>query len=274
MKTNLILWQLALGTVLGTGCWAQTAPRSATTTQEGQYRQSSTDNGTTVNSSNTTNYNSNNVTNAPTGVGSNPAGPPAASGSARKRKATTRGAATSSATNEVIQKTRTAPSPAVTAGSTERNTSIHDFIASSPNYVTLQNALQSAGLFDVLNGSKKYTLFAPTNAAFRKLPAAVQKGLLEGRNRQPLTHLLNYHLIKGALTADDLRNKLKSGGTATLKTVAGETLTIASGANGQLTITDETGQQARLIEPDRNQNNGYVHGIDRVLLTNSDASIR
>lgn len=186
----------------------------------------------------------------------------------------TRGAATSSATNEVIQKARPAPSPAVTAGSTERNTSIHDFIASSPNYVTLQNALQSVGLFDVLKESKKYTLFAPTNDAFRKLPAAVQKGLLEGRNRQQLTHLLNYHLIKGALSADDLRKKIKSGGTATLKTIAGESLTLAASADGQLTITDETGKKANLIDLDRKQNNGYVHGINTVLLTNSNVSIR
>lgn len=274
MKATPILWQLALGTVLGTGCLAQTSPRSATTTQDGRYRQSSSDNGTTVNSSNTTNYNSNNVTNAPTGVGSNPAGPAATPSSSRRRKASGRGAATSSATDAVIQKARTAPAPAVTAGSTERNTSIHDFVASSPNYVTLQNALQSAGLFEVLKGSKKYTLFAPTNDAFRKLPAAVQKGLLEGRNRPQLTHLLNYHLVKGALNADDLRKKIKSGGTATLKTIAGESLTLAASADGQLTITDETGKKATLIDLDRKQNNGYVHGINTVLLTNTDASIR
>ncbi|QJD78674.1 fasciclin domain-containing protein [Spirosoma rhododendri] len=274
MTARNILWQVAIGAALTSPVYAQTTPRSATAAQSGAYRQSSSDNGTTVNSSNTTNYNSNNVTNAPTGVGSNPAAPATTSGSSRKRKPVSKGTGTGSATGSAIQKARTAPSPAVTAGSTERNTSIHDFIASSPNYTTLQNALQAVGLFETLRGSKSYTLFAPTNDAFKKLPAAVQTGLLEGRNRQALTQLLNYHLVKGALSDDDLRKKLKSGGTATLKTVAGESLTIASNADGQLTITDQAGNKASIIESDQKQNNGYVHGINAVLMTTGGSAIR
>jgi uncharacterized surface protein with fasciclin (FAS1) repeats len=274
MIVKNMIWQIAVGTALITTGWAQTTPRSTTAAQSGAYRQSSSDNGTTINSSNTSNYNSNNVTNAPTGVGSNPAVPTTTSGPSRKRKPVSKGIGTGSATSSAIQKARTTPSPAVTAGSTERNTSIHDFIASSPNYTTLQNALQAVGLFETLKGSKSYTLFAPTNDAFKKLPAAVQQGLLEGRNRQALTNLLNYHLIKGSLSADNLRKKLKSNGTATLKTVAGGSLTVASNADGQLTITDQAGNKVSIIESDQKQNNGYVHGISAVLMTTNAAAIR
>ena len=260
---------------------------TATTSQEGQYRQSSSANGTAVNNSNSTNYNSNNATNAPTGVGSNPTvatEPTASGGSTSSGSSTTmsgsggsdNASATSGATKTgtaaAVAGARTTATPAVIAGSTERNASIHDFIASSPNYVTLQNALQSADLNEMLKGSGSYTLFAPSNSAFKKLPATVQAGLLEGRNRDALKQLLSYHVVQGSVDAAELMQRIKAGnGKAQLQTAAGGMLTAKLGADGRVTITDEQGKTATVEAPDKLQSNGVVHGVDAVLLPKNGA---
>ena len=267
------------------------AGSAAATSQEGQYRQSSAANGTAINNSNSTNYNSNNATNAPTGVGSNPstATQPTTpngstssgmstttSGNGGSDNASTTDGATKTGTAAAVTGARTTATPAVVSGSTERNTSIHDFIASSPNYTTLQNALQSAGLYEMLKGSGPYTLFAPSNSAFKKLPATAQAGLLEGRNRDALKQLLSYHVVEGSLDAAELTQRIKTGnGKAQLQTAAGSTLTAQLGSGGRVTITDEQGQTAVVEAPDKLQSNGVVHGVDAVLLPkNGTGSIR
>lgn len=263
---------------------------STASPQDGQYRQSSSANGTAVNSSNTTNYNSNNVTNAPTGVGSNPsvaADPTTLSGSSTSGSSGSSsgsGSSMNSFTTDGAAKTGTAaavtgartqePTPAVVAGSTERNTSIEDFISSSPNYVTLQNALQSSDLYKTLQENGTYTLFAPSNSAFKKLPANIQGGLLEGRNHDALKQLLSYHLVKGSLDAAGLTQQIRTGnGKAQLQTVAGGTLTARLGANGRITLTDEQGKTAIVEGADKRQSNGMVHEIDAVLMPRNGAGM-
>ena len=249
--------------------------------QKGRYQQSSTANGTAINNSNATNYNSNNATNPATGVGSTPSasttpatsGASAPSGTGGSANGSAAGEATQTATSAAVTGAKTSATPAVIAGSTKRNTSIHDFIASSPNYTTLQNALQSADLNELFNGSESYTLFAPSNDAFKKLPATVQAGLLEGRNHDALKLLLSYHVVRGLVDAATLMQQIKSGnGKAQLQTLAGGMLTAQSGTNGTVTITDEQGKTAVVDTPDKLQANGVVHGISAVLLPKSGAN--
>jgi len=259
----------------------QNARRNAeTTSQEGRYRQRSAANGTAVNNSNSTNHNSDNATNNATGVGSNPAvstNPTTPSGSpTTATSGVNNGEATSETTKTgtaaAVSGARTTTSPAVVAGSTERNTSIHDFIASSPNYTTLQNALQSADLNELFKGNESYTLFAPSNSAFKKLPVSVQAGLLEGRNREALKQLLSYHVVKGSVDAKALIQQIKSGnGKALLRTMAGGTLTAQVGSDERVTITDEQGETAIVDMPDQLQSNGVIHGLNTVLLPKSGA---
>ncbi|WP_420151559.1 fasciclin domain-containing protein [Spirosoma sp.] len=296
MKTKQMIHLLAVGVpLMNLTSLAQTTTNSANqgtrsgtsaTPAAGQYRQSSAANGTAVNNSNSTNYNSNNVTNAPTGVGSNPSvttDPTSLQGGASS-DAAPRTPGASSTINEApktgtapaVTGAKKAPTPAVVAGSTERNTSIHDFIASSPNYTTLQNALQSADLYRTLKENGPYTLFAPSNTAFKKMPASLQASLLEGRNSDDLKQLLSYHVVQGTIDVAELTKRIKTnGGKAQLQTIAGNTLVAELGANGRLTLTDERGKSVDIDAPDNRQSNGVVHGIDAVLLSKKAAdSIR
>ena len=219
-----------------------------TSVQDARYQESSVSDGTAINNSNVTNYNSNNVTNAPTGAGSNPNTTGALQKNTDPSSRTTPTETDSNVgTVHAVRGAEMTKEPAVKAGSTVRNTSIGDFMASSPNYITLQNALQTSDLFDVLKGSGPYTLFAPNNDAFKKLPAAVQSGLLDGSNRAALKQLLSYHVVSGTMNKDELTRKIKDGnGKAQFKTLAGGTLTAQLGANGHIMLMDEQGGTAHV----------------------------
>ncbi|WP_332369289.1 fasciclin domain-containing protein [Spirosoma telluris] len=220
-----------------------------TSVQDARYRESSASDGTTMNNSNLTNYNSNNATNAPSGVGSNPntAGQMSSQGNSQPTTSTPN---SNAGVAEAVKGAKMAEMPAVKSGSTIRNTSVGDFMASSPNYTTLQNALQSSDLFDMLKGTGPYTLFAPTNNAFKKLPPPIQAGLLDGTNREAVKQLLSYHVLAGSLTKEDLVRQIKAGnGKAQLKTVAGGLLTASLGDGGQIVLTDEQGELLILILP-------------------------
>ncbi len=250
----------------------QKASNAGTTTntsaQDASYRKSSSSDGTAINNSNTTNYNSNNVTNAPTGVGSNPntSGATTMSGTATDPVKTNQPASPDAGAAAAISGAKTTEAPAVKAGSTVRNTSIGDFIASSPNYTTLQNALQSANLFETLKGTGPYTIFAPTNNAFKKLSSTAQSGLLDGSNRAALQQLLSYHVVNGSLSSSELAQQIKAGnGKAQVKTLSGTTLTIQE-SSGRMTLTDEQGHTATIEAPDNRQANGVVYGISNVLM--------
>jgi uncharacterized surface protein with fasciclin (FAS1) repeats len=134
------------------------------------------------------------------------------------------------------------------------------------NLTTLVSAVKAAGLVDTLAGPGPFTVFAPTNAAFAKLPKGTVEKLVEPSMKPQLTAILTYHVVPGTYTAADLRAKAMSmGGTAALKTVAGGTLTVSVKGKG-LWVSDEAGNSARVETADVLQKNGVVHVIDQVLM--------
>jgi uncharacterized surface protein with fasciclin (FAS1) repeats len=139
----------------------------------------------------------------------------------------------------------------------------------SKDHTTLVAAVKAAGLVDTLEGSGPFTVFAPTNAAFAKLPAGTVDTLLKPENKATLTKVLTYHVVPGRMTAVSLMKAIKDGeGEAHLKTVAGEALTVKQAGPGKLTVTDSKGDVANVTIADVLQSNGVIHVIDTVLLPN------
>ena len=137
----------------------------------------------------------------------------------------------------------------------------------SKDHTTLVAAVKAAGLVDTLQGAGPFTVFAPTNAAFGKLPAGTVDNLVKPENKGKLTSILTYHVVPGRMTAAGLMKAVKDGeGMARLKTVQGEELTIKQAGPGRLTITDAKGDSAAVTIADVLQSNGIIHVIDTVLL--------
>lgn len=138
----------------------------------------------------------------------------------------------------------------------------------SPDHTTLVAAVKAAGLVDTLEGPGPFTVFAPTNEAFAKLPAGTVNTLLKPENKGQLVKILTYHVVAGKVSSHELVRMIKQGGgKAVLKTVSGGTLT-ASLQNGKVILTDEKGGTATVTIADVNQSNGVIHVIDSVLLPN------
>jgi uncharacterized surface protein with fasciclin (FAS1) repeats len=138
----------------------------------------------------------------------------------------------------------------------------------SKDHTTLVAAVKAAGLVDTLEGSGPFTVFAPTNDAFDKLPAGTVDTLLKPENKDMLTKVLTYHVIAGRISAKDLEKKIKAGhGKAELKTVQGETLT-ATWMDNKIMLTDEKGGMATVTVTDVYQSNGVIHVVDTVLMPN------
>ena len=136
----------------------------------------------------------------------------------------------------------------------------------SKDHTTLVAAVKAAGLVETLSGAGPFTVFAPTNAAFAKLPAGAVDSLVKPENKPTLTKVLTYHVVAGRLSAADLAAKVKAGGgKAALTTVAGETLTVAS-KGGALWLWDVKGGASRVTIANVNQSNGVIHVIDTVLM--------
>ena len=136
----------------------------------------------------------------------------------------------------------------------------------SKDHTTLVAAVKAAGLVDTLSGAGPFTVFAPTNAAFAKLPAGTVESLVQPENKDKLTAILTYHVVPGRVTAADLMKQIKAGGgTAELKTVQGESLT-ATMKGKNVIITDAKGDMARVTIPNVMQSNGVIHVIDTVLI--------
>ena len=136
----------------------------------------------------------------------------------------------------------------------------------SKDHTTLVAAVKAAGLVETLQGKGPFTVFAPTNAAFTKLPSGTVDTLLKPENKAQLTGVLTYHVVAGKMTAQDLAAKVKEGGgKAMLKTVQGETLTVTPSGN-TLTITDQKGGKSTVSIADVMQSNGVIHVVDTVLL--------
>ena len=139
----------------------------------------------------------------------------------------------------------------------------------SKDHTTLVAAVKAAGLVDTLSGPGPFTVFAPTNAAFTKLPAGTVDTLLKPENKATLTKVLTYHVVPGRMTAVALMKAVKDGeGEAHLKTMAGEDLIVKQAGPGKLTITDVKGDVAMVTIADVLQSNGVIHVIDTVLLPN------
>ena len=136
----------------------------------------------------------------------------------------------------------------------------------SKDHTTLVAAVKAAGLVDTLQGPGPFTVFAPTNKAFDKLPKGTVPTLLKPENKQMLTNVLTYHVVPGRLSANDLMNAAKrDGGKTRLKTVEGEELTIAVDGN-TLTVWDAKGGRSTITIRNVFQSNGVIHVVDSVLL--------
>jgi uncharacterized surface protein with fasciclin (FAS1) repeats len=137
----------------------------------------------------------------------------------------------------------------------------------SKDHTTLVAAVKAAGLVETLQGPGPFTVFAPTNAAFGKLPAGTVDNLVKPENKKTLTTILTYHVVPGRMTAASLMKAVKEGeGEAKLKTVAGEWLWIKQAGPGKLSVTDAKGGVAMVTIADVLQSNGVIHVIDTVLL--------
>jgi uncharacterized surface protein with fasciclin (FAS1) repeats len=135
----------------------------------------------------------------------------------------------------------------------------------SKDHTTLVAAVKAAGLVDTLEGPGPFTVFAPTNEAFAKLPAGTVDTLLKPENKEMLTKILTYHVVPGRLSVDDLKKQIKAGnGTATLKTASGGTLT-ATMMDGHVVIHDEKGDSAMITVKNVFQSNGVIQVVDTVL---------
>jgi uncharacterized surface protein with fasciclin (FAS1) repeats len=137
----------------------------------------------------------------------------------------------------------------------------------SKDHTTLVAAVKAAGLVETLEGPGPFTVFAPTNEAFAKLPAGTVDNLLKPENKATLVKDLTYHVVAGRMTALNLMKAVKEGeGAAKLKTVAGEDIWVKQAGPGKLTITDSKGDVAMVTIADVLQSNGVIHVIDTVLL--------
>ena len=138
--------------------------------------------------------------------------------------------------------------------------------ANSKDHTTLVAAVKAGGLVETLSSAGPFTVFAPTNAAFEKLPAGTVDTLLKPEKKADLAKILTYHVVAGKLSAADLTKKAKaSGNKTTLKTVQGEELTVSLDA-GKVFVTDASGNKSQVTIADVNQSNGVIHVIDTVLL--------
>ena len=136
----------------------------------------------------------------------------------------------------------------------------------SKDHTTLVAAVKAAGLVDTLMGAGPFTVFAPVNAAFDKLPAGTVDTLLKPENKGKLVAVLTYHVVPGRHSAADIMADIKKmGGKATYKTVEGDSLTFSMKGD-TLWVWDDSGDSAKVTIADVNQSNGVIHVIDTVLI--------
>lgn len=139
----------------------------------------------------------------------------------------------------------------------------------SKDHTTLVAAVKAAGLVETLQSAGPFTVFAPTNGAFAKLPKGTVETLLKPENLKMLQTILTYHVVAGKMNAMDIAKAIKMGnGKAMMKTVSGGTLT-AWMKGKELYITDENGNSSKVTIADVNQSNGVIHVVDTVVLPKS-----
>ena len=136
----------------------------------------------------------------------------------------------------------------------------------SPIHTTLVKAVTAAGLVDTLNSAGPFTVFAPTDEAFARVPAATVNSLMTPAMKPALTKVLTYHVVPGRITAADIMAKIKAGGgTAMYQTVAGENLTFHM-KNGAVMLMGMGGSSAYVTQADVMQSNGVIHVVNGVLM--------
>jgi uncharacterized surface protein with fasciclin (FAS1) repeats len=162
-----------------------------------------------------------------------------------------------------------AAKPTVGGAKMHPDKDIIDNVVNSKDHTTLIAALKAAGLMETLRGPGPFTIFAPTNKAFAKLPAGTVDNLLKPENKDTLVKLLTYHVVPGRVTLLMLKQQMKQGkGIATLKTVSdGELTFIMEG--GKIKVKDEKGDVANITIPNVIQSNGVIHVIDTVMMPNN-----
>jgi uncharacterized surface protein with fasciclin (FAS1) repeats len=139
----------------------------------------------------------------------------------------------------------------------------------SADHTTLVAAVKAAGLVETLEGPGPFTVFAPTNEAFDKLPAGTVDTLLKPENKGTLTKILTYHVVAGRLSASDLMKKIKEGnGVAELTTVEGGKLWVTLHDGKHIMLKDEKGGTSLVTIANVFQSNGVIHVIDTVVMPN------
>lgn len=179
-------------------------------------------------------------------------------------------AATLTATSSAFAQSN---NPMVGGAAMLRTKDIVDNAVNSADHTTLVAAVKAAGLVDTLKGKGPFTVFAPTNAAFDKLPAGTVDMLVKPENKATLTNILTYHVVAGRMDSKAIMKAIKKGkGSARLKTVSGGTLTATmSGKN--LILRDEQGGTSMVSIADVRQSNGVIHVVDTVLMPGSPAKM-
>jgi uncharacterized surface protein with fasciclin (FAS1) repeats len=143
---------------------------------------------------------------------------------------------------------------------------ILDNLSKSADHTTLVAAIRASGLADRLSGSAPHTLFAPTNAAFARLPEGTMAALMEPSNRRLLAQVLGYHVVSGARTRSAIAAEARaSGGAAAYRTVEGSSIRV-SAEGERMTVTDVHGNRSAVTIADVRQSNGIFHVVDAVLL--------
>jgi uncharacterized surface protein with fasciclin (FAS1) repeats len=158
--------------------------------------------------------------------------------------------------------------PMVGGAAMYKTKNIVENAVNSKDHTTLVAAVKAAGLVETLASAGPFTVFAPTNAAFEKLPAGTVEMLVKPENKAMLTKILTYHVIAGNADSKSIMKAIKAGGgTAEFKTVSGGTLrAMMDGKN--LVLTDEKGGRSVVTIADVRQSNGVIHVIDTVVLPN------
>jgi uncharacterized surface protein with fasciclin (FAS1) repeats len=165
-----------------------------------------------------------------------------------------------------VSETSAQENPMVGGAAMFKTKNIVENALNSQDHTTLVAAVKAAGLVETLAGAGPFTVFAPTNAAFEKLPAGAVGNLLKPENKAMLTKVLTYHVVAGRLDSGKLAEAIKKGGgRASLKTVSGDTLT-ASMSGDRLVLRDEKGGTSTVTIANVMQSNGVIHVVDTVLM--------
>jgi uncharacterized surface protein with fasciclin (FAS1) repeats len=175
---------------------------------------------------------------------------------------------TSNSMNNSMSNSNTAgaANPTVGGAPMYANKDIIDNAVNSKDHTTLVTAVKAAGLVETLKGAGPFTVFAPTNAAFEKLPAGTVDTLVKPESKAALTKILTYHVVPGKQDAATIVKAIEAGnGKATFKTVQGGILT-ASLDGGSVVLTDEKGGKSKVTTADVMQSNGVIHVVDTVVM--------